>query len=128
MPPSRLDKDREDKTRAELRGTIAREAGKRTRWDTPLDKETLNTVYAYLTGEYVVPKRALYKPDHPDHESRRVIALYVAEEVRLWGDDSEPYNYPSRKHVLPFNRDELVQIREAMKAIDGDPFREDDGE
>lgn len=89
VPASPLDDDLEDMTRAQLRGYIAREVGKRTNWETPFDKDTLNSIHAYLTGSYYVSKRVLHKPDHPDWASRKAILCAVVFRSPIGEPDDE---------------------------------------
>lgn len=112
MPPTPLDKNYDDMTARELRGSIAREVGKNANWDSALTKDTLNSVYAALTGEYFVPKRDLNRPDAPDYHPRKTILRGVVYEAQIgtpvdgWSvGDGQPSQ---------LRRDELQALREEM--------------
>lgn len=111
-PAHPLSKDFEDMTRAQLRGYIAREAGKRTNWDTPFDRDTLNSIYAHFTGSYYVPKRVLHKPHHPDWAPRKDILHGVVMETPI-GEPEDEWGTPGS---IPdqLRRDELQTLAEAI--------------
>lgn len=73
----------------ELRGKIMRMCGTRGRWYTPLDKDTLNSLYAYLTGSFHTDKKYLHASDHPKFKPRAVIVRDVAWQVGL-ADEGAP--------------------------------------
>lgn len=115
MPNTALDKDREDKTRSELRGTIAKRVGARTQWGTPLDKDTLNSVYAYLSGGFHVPPSALNKPEHPDFEDRKAVLIAVVSEARILGAHNSG-DWRGEREYLPsqLRRAELAALLTEM--------------
>lgn len=50
---------------------IAREVGVNATPRTPLDKHTLNSLYAYLTGEFIVTPEMVLHPKSPNIEDVR---------------------------------------------------------
>lgn len=89
IPTSPLDKPVGEMTNAEKRGKIARLVGTKTYWPTALDKDTLNSVYAALTGEFHTPHRAMYRPDHPEFVSRNemLFSVVIESDIGGTGDD-----------------------------------------
>jgi hypothetical protein len=95
----------EEMTNAARRGRIAHIVGTKTYWETPLDKRTLNSVHAYLTGEFYTPPAALNTPDSPDFEPRAdIMAAVVAEsdiaDPELWAGEGGPAPRGFRSHEL----------------------------
>jgi len=113
LPESPLDCPYGEMARFQLRGSIAVEAGKKTNWETPLTKETLNSVYAYLTGEYVIPKRALHNPDHPAFRPRQYILSTVVFEAAI-GEPQDEWSPVGGSQPTELRRDELQTLREEM--------------
>jgi len=113
VPASPLDKDRSEQVVAELRGVVARKTGVRTDWSTPLDKETLNSVYAYLSGEFAVPKTALHKPQHPDFEDREHILWAVVSAAGIGGPEDD-WSQSTEYTPNSLRKDELKELIAAM--------------
>lgn len=113
VPASPLDKPVEEQTVAELRGTIARKAGKRTNWSTPLDKPTLNSVYAYLTGEFYTPKRALHDPDHYHFEPRAALLVGVVHEAGI-GEPEDEWSFSRADQPDALRKPELRALHREM--------------
>lgn len=78
-----VDAPLEDMTAAELRTRIARDVGALTNPMTALDKGTLNSIYAYLTGEFYIPKSALDRYDSVRWKSRSEVLRAVLVEAGL---------------------------------------------
>jgi len=108
-----LQKEYGEMTCAELRGSILRATGKTGRWRTPLTKDTLNSIYAYLTGEYVVSKLALDNPDHPEYHPRQYILTALVHEVPI-GEPRDEWSSTSGDQPSQLRRDELQTLREEM--------------
>lgn len=72
-----------EKNCPELRLAIARRAGTRTTDSCGLDKNTLNSVYAYLTGEFYLPRYTYHRPEHPEFVSRKKVLYAVAHEAEV---------------------------------------------
>lgn len=126
MPETPLDRDYDDMTASHLRGSIAVEVGKNTNWDTHLTKDTLNSVYAALTGEYAVPKRDLHRPNSPEFRDRRTILRMVVVEAGIGSPEDEwsvPEDEPSH-----LRRDELQTLREEMADRGNQMLEDGDGE
>lgn len=70
-------------TRADLRHKIAVKVGVLENPETPLSKKTLNSVYAWLTGEFHYPREARNRPDHPDFVPRQRVLEAVVYEAGL---------------------------------------------
>lgn len=124
-----LDKEYGEMNRAELRGSIVREVGKNRYWHTPLTKDTLNSIFAYLTGRWYIPKKALRRPDHNDFASRQEVLEAVVWEVPIsvmaeHTDDDEDvdededgldkWSHPELRSPDQLRRDELQELREEM--------------
>lgn len=122
-----LDKDYDEMNRAELRGSIVREVGKNREWHTPLTKDTLNSIIAYLTGRWYIPKKALNRPDHNDFATRQEVLEAVVWEVPIsvmaeTDDDGElededgldKWSHPELRSPDQLRRDELQELREEM--------------
>lgn len=126
MPTSPLDKPVPEMNRAELRGKIALKAGKRTNWSTPLDKGTLNAVYAYITGGYHTPKRALHRHDHSEFSPKEEILVAVVHECGI-GELDDDWSHTTEYTPDHLRRDELQSVYEKMQER-GDQFHTSDGE
>lgn len=113
IPDSPLDKPRSEMNRAELRGKIARRAAVTTNWATPLDWNTLNSVYAYLTGEFYVPKSASHRPNHPDYKPRDDILLAVVHEAEI-GELSDEWSAAVDGQPQGLRKDELLELDRTM--------------
>jgi hypothetical protein len=115
MPATPLDHDVEDRSVPALRGSVAKRAGTRTNWQTPLDKETLNSTYAHLTGGFYVPKAALHKPSHPMYADRKEILVNVASEARVLSSHNSE-DWRGERRFLPdqLRRAELLALVEEM--------------
>lgn len=65
----------------QLRARIAYKAGMRRRPDSPLTMSTLNSVHAYLTGEFAVRPAVINTPKSPGREKlREEMAVLVYNE------------------------------------------------
>lgn len=112
-----LDGDTSDLTRSDLRQKIAAYAGHRPRPDTPLGKETLNSVYAYLTGEFYYPPAAANRPDHVDFSSRKDVLVAVVYNSGIGEEADEWSRSVNKQEDMPdaLRRDELLTLAEKMK-------------
>lgn len=108
-----LDKRDDEMTRQELRGSILAELGYNEPWYTPLSKRALNSLHAYLTGSYYVPKWALYRPDHAKYAPRREVLLAVVWLVPI-GEPEDRWSPVTSGYPSELRRDELQTLREAM--------------
>jgi len=111
--PEDLDQSVEKMTNAAKRGRIAKLVGCKTSWDSPLDKRTLNSVYAYLTGEFFCPRAALHKPDDPRFESKTEIQVAICVEADIGEPDRWIANGP-RPTPQGFRSAELAALIETL--------------
>jgi len=102
-----------DLTVTGLRSSILSKLAKRGDWNTPFTREELNALYGALTGEYLTPKRHLYRPDHAEWQSRESMLRYVAAmagvsepDGAVWGENVDCPDH--------FRKRELVQIRKKL--------------
>jgi hypothetical protein len=112
--PDDLAQPVEEMTNAARRGRIAHIVGCKTNWESPLDKRTLNSVHAYLTGEFYTPPGALNTPESPDFEPRADIMVAVAAEADIADPESWAVDGES---TMPkgFRSHELVALIEELK-------------
>lgn len=110
MPESPLDKDVDDMRRWELRGKIAVLVGCNTNWRTPLSKSTLNSVYAYMTGEFHVQPARIH---HQDATPRSEILLSVVYAAGI-GDPDDRWTPTNGETPRELRRDELQKLYEVM--------------
>lgn len=82
MTANVIDLDGDESTRQQLRDKIAVMVGCRNK-GVPLNKSTLNSVYAYLTGEFYFPPRVRHRPDEPEFEPRDDVFVAVAEAAGI---------------------------------------------
>ena len=110
-------KDVDDLTRAELRLAIQAKAGKRGKSHTPLTKETLNSVYAALTGEYSVEPRYLHRPDTEEFKPAHIVLDNVVIEAGIADGPDDPRWGGGSYAEMPdqLNLDELRQLYEEMQ-------------
>jgi hypothetical protein len=64
-------------TTRELRAKVGRIVGTHQNPDSALHKNTLNSAYAYLTGEFLYPRRARHRQDSPDFVPRKEALVSV---------------------------------------------------
>lgn len=106
-------------TERELRVKIARMAGhNEASYDTVLTKGTLNSVYAYVTGEFACDPWALHRPASCDFEERSKVMWDVAIEFGLddWFPDIE--DTEERERVPDFSKANLETIYETLCETD----------
>lgn len=107
----------EDMTRADLRARIAFEIGCRTKSYTQLDTGTLNSLYAFKTGQFHTKTKALNTTRSPGPGGLRYAVAWVYELGVF------PRRYPRER---PFRRDELEQLaRYVAEEPDARPWTED---
>jgi hypothetical protein len=88
---------------SDLRQEIALQVGRRTNPDTPLEKRVLNSVHAYLTGEFYYKPAVRDRPAENDHKSRDNVLVAVVfrggigEPGDKWSTD--PPEYLTKKEL-----------------------------
>lgn len=100
-------------TRADLRQKIAVMAGCRTNADTPLDKGTLNSVHAYLTGEFYYPPDAEHKRDDPRWVDRHSVLVEVVHRSEV-GEPEDVWSGLEGEPPTELRRPELLTLAEQM--------------
>jgi len=114
MPETPLDQPVGEMTNATKRGRIAKIVGTKTDWDTPLDKRTLNSVYAYLTGGFAVPRRAMFKPDHGKFADRKELLVGVVYAAGI-GQPEDSWSPVVKESPDELRSDELEELIERLK-------------
>jgi len=119
----------EQKTRRELRVALARTVGARNKPKSSLTKPTLNSLYAYKTGEFYIPPVALQRPQHAEFARRfeLVHAVGMAYDI---GDEPEDDDEVPRWRELPdcVTRDEVPRefLRDELEELLGKVYDMDD--
>ena len=109
-----LDGDTESLTIPDLRQKIAVQVGCRTQAHTPLDKSTLNSIYAYLTGEFAYPRRARHRVNHPAYCPRHEVLRGVVIEAGL-GEPEDGWSASVAGNPRALRRDELLKLAEHLR-------------
>jgi len=117
IPGEALDQPIEEMMNATKRGRVAKIVGAKTNWHTPLDKRTLNSVYAYLTGGFAVPRRALFKPDHSEYADRKELLIGVVYSASI-GHPEDRWSPVVSESPDQLRSDELEELIERLKETD----------
>lgn len=130
VAPTRViksDTELDDMTRAELRVWIARTVACHTTPRTPLDISSLNSVYAYLTGEFCVSPRDVGTSRSPGTARvREKVAIEVSNRA---GEDDfafgtmdgylpDPDEDTSGWEAQPLRKENLLAIASCLKWSD----------
>lgn len=108
-----IDAAGDDATRRQLRQKIAVKVGRRTNPDTPLEKRVLNSVHAYLTGDFYYPPASENKPDHHAFESaaETLRAVVVVAEM---GEPDDDWSMGLEEQPGGLRRGELAELVRKM--------------
>ena len=108
----------DDPTCWQLRSAIAARVGRRQAMYSNLNKGTLNSVHAYLTGSFAVPKQVVNRPDAPDWQPRTVVLNAV-----VWVADLDP----SGVNYQPYGKRRPNQLRKSgLKQLAHTMYAQDD--
>lgn len=106
--PDIADEPLSELTNPEIRLRIAGPVGLRTSYDSAFGKSTLNSIYAYLTGEYYFPKRHYRTRLSPPVGHLRHA---VAAEAEIEG-----YDVTHRENARAFRKAELIALCETVES------------
>lgn len=73
--------DADDATRRTYRVWMAQYVGAKTYPRSALNKTTLNSIHAYITGSFAYPPMVRHRENNPDYKSRPEVRRDVALEV-----------------------------------------------
>lgn len=95
----------------DIRNLIASLVGINTNPRTRFGKKELNSIHAYLTGEWYYPKRDYNTPESPPAE-----AVRIAVAVKAPVEDYIPSPNDAPGEVTrPFNKSELIDLLETLQ-------------
>lgn len=115
-----LDQPDHEKTVPDLRVAIARRVGVNINADSGLSKTALNSVYAYLTGEFYYPRWASHRPDSKEFAPRDKVLCKVAREAEIGTLGDEDSDSDWRKHYEDapgdFRKSDLHDLLDELKS------------
>jgi hypothetical protein len=103
-------------TERALRTDILREAGINERRDTRFTKDALNSIHAYLTGQFCVRPKALRDTGHQDYATRREMLFAVVMEAGV-GAPQDRWGVHSTEYPAKFTHEELQHLHERMREM-----------